>query len=287
MSRRGPTVITFTGSGARRSFSRDDVSDRTATGSIRVSSRTVQVSIRNARPRSNAKRSVGVFHGERPPRFKKPRGGTRPAHPLERARRPRAVSFHSRLMENKPHTLCVLFETSRPSPSPSPLAARRPREKARRDSPPPPSPLSRSTTTVPYETAADAEAVRATLAVDNELQPDKVTKTLRVEGKNLVACVPRPLPPKRKNPRANNGSPTLSIVPSRPRSAPRRALTSTHHPPVAATSRRPNPVSFAPPSPRSWTFSTSPPAPSRSSVTSPSPRHPVARGEADRASHLG
>ena len=101
-------------------------------------------------------------------------------------------------MENKPHTLCVHFETSRPSPSPSPLAARRPREKARRDSPPPPSPLSRSTTTVPYETAADAEAVRATLAVDNELQPDKVTKTLRVEGKNLVACVPRPLPPTKK-----------------------------------------------------------------------------------------
>jgi hypothetical protein len=47
----------------------------------------------------------------------------------------------------------------------------------------------RSTTSVPYETEADAEAVRATLAVDNELQPDKVVKKLKVEGKTLVAYV--------------------------------------------------------------------------------------------------
>jgi tRNA threonylcarbamoyladenosine modification (KEOPS) complex Pcc1 subunit len=40
---------------------------------------------------------------------------------------------------------------------------------------------------VPYETEADAEAVRATLAVDNELQPDKVVKRLKVEGTDLVA----------------------------------------------------------------------------------------------------
>jgi hypothetical protein len=42
---------------------------------------------------------------------------------------------------------------------------------------------------VPYETEADAEAVRATLAVDNELQPDKVVKRLKVEGTDLVAYV--------------------------------------------------------------------------------------------------
>ena len=47
----------------------------------------------------------------------------------------------------------------------------------------------RSTTSVPYETEADAEAVRATLAVDNELQPDKVVKKLKLEGKTLVAYV--------------------------------------------------------------------------------------------------
>ena len=46
---------------------------------------------------------------------------------------------------------------------------------------------SRSTTTVPFSTAADAKAVRDTLAVDHELQPDKVSKTLKVEGTNLVA----------------------------------------------------------------------------------------------------
>ena len=49
----------------------------------------------------------------------------------------------------------------------------------------------RSTTSVPYETEADAEAVRATLAVDNELQPDKVVKKLKVEGKTLIAYVAR------------------------------------------------------------------------------------------------
>ena len=48
-------------------------------------------------------------------------------------------------------------------------------------------PSSRSTTTVPFSTAADAKAVRDTLAVDHELQPDKVSKTLKVEGTNLVA----------------------------------------------------------------------------------------------------
>ena len=42
---------------------------------------------------------------------------------------------------------------------------------------------------MPYETEADAEAVRATLTVDNELQPDKVVKKLKVEGTNLVAYV--------------------------------------------------------------------------------------------------
>ena len=42
---------------------------------------------------------------------------------------------------------------------------------------------------MPYETEADAEAVRATLAVDNELQPDKVVKRLKVEGTDLVAYV--------------------------------------------------------------------------------------------------
>ena len=40
---------------------------------------------------------------------------------------------------------------------------------------------------MPYATAADAGAVCATLAVDNELQPDKVTKTCHVDGVNLVA----------------------------------------------------------------------------------------------------
>jgi hypothetical protein len=44
-----------------------------------------------------------------------------------------------------------------------------------------------SNVSVPYDSAADAAAVRAALAVDNELQPDKVTKTLKVEGVNLVA----------------------------------------------------------------------------------------------------
>ena len=84
-----------------------------------------------------------------------------------------------------------------------------------------PSPPSRSTTTVPYETAADAEAVRATLAVDNELQPDKVTKTLRVEGKNLVACVPRP---KAKNPASEQRKPDPLDRPAPPAiSAPSRA----------------------------------------------------------------
>ena len=56
----------------------------------------------------------------------------------------------------------------------------------------------RSTTSVPYETEADAEAVRATLAVDNELQPDKVVKKLKVEGKTLVAYVPRSRPALRR-----------------------------------------------------------------------------------------
>ena len=56
----------------------------------------------------------------------------------------------------------------------------------------------RSTTSVPYETEADAEAVRATLVVDNELQPDKVVKKLKVEGKTLVAYVPRSRPALRR-----------------------------------------------------------------------------------------
>lgn len=43
------------------------------------------------------------------------------------------------------------------------------------------------TTKVPFSSAADAEAVCATLSVDNELQPDKVTKKLSVEGNELVA----------------------------------------------------------------------------------------------------
>ena len=53
---------------------------------------------------------------------------------------------------------------------------------------PPPAPsLGCSTTKVPFSSAADAEAVCATLSVDNELQPDKVTKKLSVEGNELVA----------------------------------------------------------------------------------------------------
>ena len=56
----------------------------------------------------------------------------------------------------------------------------------------------RSTTSVPYETEADAEAVRATLAVDNELQPDKVVKKLKSEGNTLVAYVPRSRPALRR-----------------------------------------------------------------------------------------
>ena len=52
---------------------------------------------------------------------------------------------------------------------------------------PPPAPSHRSTTKVPFSSAADAEAVCATLSVDNELQPDKVTKKLSVEGNELVA----------------------------------------------------------------------------------------------------
>ena len=185
-------------------------------------------------------------------------------------------------MENKPHTLCVLLETSHPSPSPQP-SPHASLVKKRVEIHLHPVPALRSTTTVPYETAADAEAVRATLAVDNELQPDKVTKTLRVEGRTSSRAF---RDPKRKTPRANNGSPTLSIVPPRLRSLPRRALTSTHRSPVAANSRRPNPGSFAPPSPRSWTFSISLPAPSRSSVTFPSPRHPVARRGGGRGESL-
>lgn len=42
-------------------------------------------------------------------------------------------------------------------------------------------------TKVPFPSAADAEAVCATLSVDNELQPDKVAKKLSVEGNELVA----------------------------------------------------------------------------------------------------
>jgi hypothetical protein len=65
---------------------------------------------------------------------------------------------------------------------------------------------------VPYDTAADAEAVRATLSVDNELQPDKVTKRLRVEGVNLVACVPRPPVPSRRPRGETNNARARNLV---------------------------------------------------------------------------
>ena len=186
-------------------------------------------------------------------------------------------------MENRPIP-CACF-SRRPAllrpPQPSPHASL---VKKRVEITPTPSPPSRSTTTVPYETAADAEAVRATLAVDNELQPDKVTKTLRVEGKNLVACVPRP---KAKKPASEQRKPDPLDRPAPPAiSAPSRAYLD---PPLsrrsefAATEPR---LLRAPPSPRSWTFSISLPAPSRSSVTSPSPRHPVARRGGGRGESL-
>ena len=65
---------------------------------------------------------------------------------------------------------------------------------------------------MPYDTAADAEAVRATLSVDNELQPDKVTKRLRVEGVNLVACVPRPPVPSRRPRGETNNARARNLV---------------------------------------------------------------------------
>ena len=120
---------------------------------------------------------------------------------------------------------------------------------------------------MPYDTAADAEAVRATLSVDNELQPDKVTKRLRVEGVNLVACVPRPPSP----PGALEGKRTtrararnlVAIAPGFLEDASLRSLVfpspdaHTAAPPrvprVSVTSRRRSPASFAPPSPRSST----------------------------------
>lgn len=85
------------------------------------------------------------------------------------------------MTEAKPYTLCVPG-----SPRGRPTAdedARATREKLTR----PPAPSHRSTTKVPFSSAPDAEAVCATLSVDNELQPDKVTKKLSVEGNELVA----------------------------------------------------------------------------------------------------
>ena len=85
------------------------------------------------------------------------------------------------MTEAKPYTLCV--------PG-SPRAVRPPtktHERRVKTNPLPPAPSHRSTTKVPFSSAADAEAVCATLSVDNELQPDKVTKKLSVEGNELVA----------------------------------------------------------------------------------------------------
>ena len=64
----------------------------------------------------------------------------------------------------------------------------------------------RSTTSVPYETEADAEAVRATVAVDHALQPEKVVKKLKVEGKTLVAYVARSRPALRRVPTRDRAS---------------------------------------------------------------------------------
>lgn len=101
-------------------------------------------------------------------------------------------------MEGKPYTLCVRLERPRKTArfptraSANPALAKKKTNLLSR--------VFRSTTSVPYETEADAEAVRATLAVDNELQPDKVVKKLKVEGKNLVAYVSRSRPALRRAP---------------------------------------------------------------------------------------
>jgi len=94
---------------------------------------------------------------------------------------------------------------------------------------------SHSTTSVPYETEADAEAVRATLSVDNELQPDKVVKKLKVEGTTLVAYVasshPACFPPSRDRAIFVPAGRPFTISPSRllvsrdaPLSTPQRLL---------------------------------------------------------------
>ena len=140
--------------------------------------------------------------------------------------------------------------------------------------PPPPSP--RSTTTVPYLTAADANAVCTTLSVDNELQPDKVEKTLRVDGASLVACVRFPrFSPRflRANIRVARGRTGGSARPSPLRSRESDLTTTSSRPRHSRsspeTSRRPSRGSCAPRSPRSWTSSTSRRARSKSSAPCP------------------
>ena len=176
------------------------------------SARGQQRASQRARLKELARRAHLAAHRGRSTRDRR---GTRSG----RARRTRDVDF----MAAKPYTLCAR------APSPRRRRRRRlqndrsierafdppthdaiftlvpirPRSRGERRSlrtypslPPPPSP--RSTTTVPYLTAADANAVCTTLSVDDELRSDEVEKTLRVDGASLVACVrlPRFSPPR-------------------------------------------------------------------------------------------
>jgi hypothetical protein len=194
-----------------------------------------------------------------------------------RARRTRDVDF----MAAKPYTLCAR--------APSPRRRRRRRlqndrsieraiDRPTHDAmpPPPPPPPPRSTTTVPYLTAADANAVCTTLSVDNELQPDKVEKTLRVDGASLVACVRFPrFSPRflRANIRVARGRTGGSARPFPLRSRESDLTTTSSRPRHSRsspeTSRRPSRGSCAPRSPRSWTSSTSRRARSKSSAPCP------------------